>query len=59
MRRLCERGQAMTEYITIVGLTTGLLFVPWLDGKSVFLLFVEAFNIYLKSFHNVICLPVP
>lgn len=54
-----SRGQAMTEYVLLVGVLILALFTPWMGGHSPFLLFVDNFNIYLKSFHAVITLPIP
>lgn len=64
-RRKKSRGQAMTEYALIAAAATGALFlpvVPRADGggmTSIFLLFVEVFDIYIDSFHLVISMPVP
>jgi hypothetical protein len=71
--RRAERGQAMTEYAIIVSIWAMLLFVPVLprpgrpdlvsptsgERISVFMLFVEAFDVYINSFHTVITLPIP
>ncbi len=57
MRR--ERGQAMTEYTLAITFMVLVLFTPWAGGKAPFLMFIDAFDIYLRSFHSVICLPIP
>ena len=63
--RRTERGQAITEYAVIAGLGLALLFVPfWPDPEgagriSTFMYLIKAFDIYINSFHSVICLPVP
>jgi hypothetical protein len=54
-----QRGQALTEYVLIVGALGMALFLPVFDGKSIMLRMVEVFDIYLNSFHTVISLPVP
>ncbi len=62
MRRPSERGQATTEYMVVVGTTLGglsLLFLPVVGGKSIFLMMVEVFDIYVRSFLSVVSLPVP
>ncbi len=60
-----SRGQALTEYALIAFFAAGALFVPILPSAqgggntSVFLLFVEVFDIYINSFHLVVSMPVP
>ena len=62
-RRTPQRGQAATEYVAVVGVLAFGLFTPFfrLDGErySVFMMFFEAFEIYINSFHTVITLPIP
>ena len=63
MRR--ARGQALVEYLVSTLVLLGVLFVPVIpsphrDGfVSLFFLFVNAFDVYLNSFHYVISLPIP
>ena len=54
-----ERGQATLEYGVIVWALVLALFLPLFDGRSVLVLFVEVFDIYINSFHFVIGLPIP
>jgi hypothetical protein len=56
-----ERGQAMVEYVVLTFSAMLLLFVPWpfFGDKSLFLYFIEVFDIYLRSFHTVLALPIP
>jgi hypothetical protein len=54
-----DRGQAATEYMLLSVMWVGVLFVPWFGGTSIFLAFVQLFDIYLNSFHAVLSLPVP
>jgi hypothetical protein len=60
-----SRGQAMTEYALIAAAAAAALFLPVFphpDGSgniSIFLAFVEVFDIYINSFHLVISMPVP
>ena len=60
-----SRGQAMTEYALIAAAAAGALFLPVFphpDGAgniSIFLAFIEVFDIYINSFHLVISMPVP
>ena len=68
-----QRGQAMTEYALIVSVWAMLLFLPVIprpgrpdivspksgERVSVFMLFVDAFDVYINSFHTVITLPIP
>jgi hypothetical protein len=68
-----ERGQAVVEYALIVSFWAMLLFLPVLprpgrpdivspksgERVSVFMLFVDAFDVYINSFHTVITLPIP
>ncbi len=59
-----QRGQAMTEYALIAVLALATLFLPVVPdpnggNTSIFLLFVQVFDIYINSFHAVISLPVP
>jgi hypothetical protein len=64
-RKRSSRGQAMTEYALIAAAAAGALFLPVFphpDGGgniSIFLAFVEVFDIYINSFHLVISMPVP
>ena len=66
-RRLAQRGQAMTEYALLSSMLVVALFVPspWLrhpdtgQAMSVFMLFIEVFDIYINSFHAVITMPIP
>lgn len=58
-RRKSERGQALTEYTLIVGLALGALFLPLFNGRSIILLLIDVFDIYINSFHQVITLPIP
>ena len=58
------RGQATVEYVLVVAALSALLLAPIVprpDGNfaSILMLFVDSFEIYLRSFHNVITLPVP
>jgi hypothetical protein len=63
--RPCERGQALTEYALLVAMVFVLFFIPVFphpdtgERMSLFLLFVEVFDIYIDSFHTLIALPVP
>ena len=65
MKRRRQRGQAMTEYVILVAMLAAMLFVPaWPrpDGGgsvSIFMWFIEAFDIYINSFHTVITMPIP
>ena len=62
-----QRGQALTEYIVVVAVVFISMFAPTPllrhpdsgDPISLFGLFIEAFDIYINSFHTVITLPVP
>ncbi|MEL6543805.1 MAG: hypothetical protein AAFQ82_04210 [Myxococcota bacterium] len=60
-----ERGQATTEYALILAMMVVVLFVPYLPNPSgpgqvsVFGLFVNAFDIYIDSFHTGLSLPIP
>lgn len=60
-----ERGQAMTEYVLLSAFVGAMLFVPYMPGPngganvSIFMLWIQAFDVYINSFHLVICLPVP
>ena len=62
-----ERGQAMVEYTLLVSMLALFVFVPNPvlrhpdsgEPMSLFFLFVEAFDIYINSFHTVITLPIP
>ena len=54
-----ERGQALTEYVLIVGLGLAALFLPLFNGRSIFLLLIDVFDIYINSFHQVVTLPIP
>ncbi len=62
-----ERGQAMVEYAMLTAFVFALFFVPYLPnqapgasgGMSLFLYFVQVFDIYINSFHTVVTLPVP
>lgn len=54
-----QRGQALTEYVLATTFGMMVLFTPFVGGKSIFLLLIEAFDIYLNSFHAVIALPIP
>lgn len=54
-----ERGQATVEYVLLAWCLIMALFLPLFDGRSAAGLFVEAFNIYINSFHFVITLPIP
>ncbi|MDP7039577.1 MAG: hypothetical protein QGI45_10500 [Myxococcota bacterium] len=58
-RRKSEQGQALTEYALIVGLALGALFLPLFNGRSIILLLIDVFDIYINSFHQVITLPIP
>ena len=58
-KKQSERGQALTEYSLIVGLALGALFLPLFNGRSIFLLLIDVFDIYINSFHQVITLPIP
>jgi hypothetical protein len=65
--RARQRGQSMTEYALVVGFWAAMLFLPTPllhDPKtgnaiSVFMLFIQAFDVYINSFHTVITLPIP
>ena len=62
-----ERGQAMTEYALLVAIMAAFMFMPnpvlrhprTGAPASLFVLFIEAFEIYINSFHTVISLPFP
>lgn len=59
-----QRGQALTEYALLCSILVAALFVPYFPGPkggrvSVFELSVQAFDIYLDSFHAVVMLPIP
>ena len=59
-----ERGQALTEYTLLCGLLLAALFVPFFPAPqggfvSVFELSIQAFDIYIRSFHSVLMLPIP
>jgi hypothetical protein len=59
-----ERGQALTEYALLCGLLFATLFVPFFPAPqgglvSVFELSIQAFDIYIRSFHSVLMLPIP
>jgi len=58
-----QRGQAVTEYVVVIFVLAFGLFTPFfsLDGErySVYMMFFEAFEIYINSFHTVITLPIP
>ena len=69
-----QRGQAVTEYVVIVFFWAALLFTPLVPRPlvqrdligpssesrvSVFMMFIEAFDVYINSFHTVITLPIP
>ena len=49
----------MTEYTLAVTFLVLVLFTPWVGGKAPFLMLIDAFDVYLRSFHSVICLPIP
>lgn len=62
MRREC--GQALTEYALLCSALVTALFVPFFPGPdgglvSVFELSVQAFDIYIASFHAAVMLPIP
>jgi len=65
MKKIGQRGQALTEYALLVVLALGILFTPVFPDPqggsrtSFFLLSVKVFDIYINSFHTVITLPVP
>lgn len=64
MRRRGQRGQALAEYALVLAFMLAFVFTPMLphpDGGTVslFFLFIEAFDIYINSFHTVITLPIP
>ena len=59
LRKKGEQGQALTEYSLIVGLAIGALFLPLFNGRSIILLLIDVFDIYINSFHQVITLPIP
>ncbi len=62
-----QLGQAMTEYVVMVAALTFFLFtpVPLLESpktgeaRSIFTLFIDAFDVYIDSYHTVITLPIP
>ena len=62
-----QRGQAASEYVLLVAAMAAFMFVPNPllhdpnNGQpiSLFVLFIEAFEIYINSFHTVITLPFP
>lgn len=54
-------GQALSEYLVLVAFGLILLFVPWpmFGDRSVIGLMLDAFDIYVDSFHSVLSMPVP
>jgi hypothetical protein len=59
-----QRGQALTEYALLCSLLIAALFVPFFPApqgglESVFELSIQAFDIYIRSFHSVLMLPIP
>ena len=58
-----ERGQATLEYVYLTMAFLGVFFMPTpfpqLDYRPVYSLMMDAFTIYLDSFHAVIGLPIP
>ena len=60
-----QRGQALTEYAIVVSVLAAALFMPVFphpdsgERLSVFMLFIELFDIYINSFHAVITMPIP
>ncbi len=66
-RRRRALGQAMTEYVLVVGILSFFLFIPTPilespntgEPRSIFTLFIDAFDVYIDSYHTVIILPIP
>lgn len=59
-----QRGQALTEYALLIALLAAALFVPFFPAPqgglvSVFELSIQTFDIYIRSFHAVLMLPIP
>lgn len=59
-----QRGQALTEYALLCTMLVTALFVPYFPGPngglvSVFELSIQTFDIYIRSFHAVLMLPIP
>lgn len=65
LKRRWQRGQAMTEYALFTSIALAAMFIPiWkLQGEnerhSTIGLFIQAFDIYINSFHAVITMPIP
>ncbi len=64
-RNRWQRGQAVTEYALFSGIALAVMFLPvfQLEGESerhsLTGLFIQAFDIYINSFHAVITMPIP